>query len=101
MGQIVDSIRNVASMISDISTTTLSQTRDINDINTAVAPGPDDAANSALVEGLPPRPRPAPPANEPTHLISQFVFAPTARGAAGAGPRPHASTASADEELRR
>ena len=37
VGQIVDSIRNVASMISDISTTTLSQTRDINDINTAVA----------------------------------------------------------------
>ncbi len=94
MGQIVDSIRNVASMISDISTTTLSQTRDINDINTAVARlDRMTQQNSALVEesaaaseGLRHQ------ANELTHLISQFVL-PTARGAAGAGPCPHASTA--------
>ena len=76
MGQIVDSIRNVASMISDISTTTLSQTRDINDINTAVARLDQmTQQNSALVEesaaaseGLRHQ------ANELTHLISQFVL---------------------------
>ena len=78
MGQIVDSIRNVASMISDISTTTLSQTRDINDINTAVARLDQmTQQNSALVEesaaaseGLRHQ------ANELTHLISQFVLPP-------------------------
>ena len=78
MGQIVDSIRNVASMISDISTTTLSQTRDINDINTAVARLHQmTQQNSALVEesaaaseGLRHQ------ANELTHLISQFVLPP-------------------------
>ena len=78
MGQIVDSIRNVASMISDISTTTLSQTRDINDINTAVARLDQMTQhNSALVEesaaaseGLRHQ------ANELTHLISQFVLPP-------------------------
>ena len=78
MGQIVESIRNVASMISDISTTTLSQTRDINDINTAVARLDQmTQQNSALVEesaaaseGLRPQ------ANELTHLISQFVLPP-------------------------
>ena len=76
MGQIVESIRNVASMISDISTTTLSQTRDINDINTAVARLDQmTQQNSALVEesaaaseGLRHQ------ANELTHLISQFVL---------------------------
>ena len=76
MGQIVDSIRNVASMISDISTTTLSQTRDINDINTAVARLDQmTQQNSALVEesaaaseGLRHQ------ANDLTHLISQFVL---------------------------
>ena len=76
MGQIVDSIRNVASMISDISSTTLSQTRDINDINTAVARLDQmTQQNSALVEesaaaseGLRHQ------ANELTHLISQFVL---------------------------
>ena len=76
MGQIVDSIRNVASMISDISTTTLSQTRDINDINTAVARLDQmTQQNSAMVEesaaaseGLRHQ------ANELTHLISQFVL---------------------------
>ena len=64
-------------MISDISTTTLSQTRDINDINTAVAPGPDDAAKLGpggricrRLEGLRHQ------ANELTHLISQFVLPP-------------------------
>ena len=78
MGQIVESIRNVASMISDISTTTLSQTRDINDINTAVARLDQmTQQNSALVEesaaaseGLRHQ------ANELTHLISQFVLPP-------------------------
>ena len=78
MGQIVDSIRNVASMISDISTTTLSQTRDINDISTAVARLDQmTQQNSALVEesaaaseGLRHQ------ANELTHLISQFVLPP-------------------------
>ena len=78
MGQIVDSIRNVAGMISDISTTTLSQTRDINDINTAVARLDQmTQQNSALVEesaaaseGLRHQ------ANELTHLISQFVLPP-------------------------
>ena len=78
MGQIVDSIRNVASMISDISTTTLSQTRDINDINTAVARLDQmTQQNSALVEesaaaseGLRHQ------ANDLTHLISQFVLPP-------------------------
>ena len=78
MGQIVDSIRNVASMISDISSTTLSQTRDINDINTAVARLDQmTQQNSALVEesaaaseGLRHQ------ANELTHLISQFVLPP-------------------------
>ena len=78
MGQIVDSIRNVASMISDISTTTVSQTRDINDINTAVARLDQmTQQNSALVEesaaaseGLRHQ------ANELTHLISQFVLPP-------------------------
>ena len=78
MGQIVDSIRNVASMISDISATTLSQTRDINDINTAVARLDQmTQQNSALVEesaaaseGLRHQ------ANELTHLISQFVLPP-------------------------
>ena len=78
MGQIVDSIRNVASMISDISTTTLSQTRDINDINTAVARLDQmTQQNSALVEesaaaseGLRHQ------ANELTDLISQFVLPP-------------------------
>ena len=78
MGQIVDSIRNVASMISDISSTTLSQTRDINDINTAVARLDHmTQQNSALVEesaaaseGLRHQ------ANELTHLISQFVLPP-------------------------
>ena len=78
MGQIVESIRNVASMISDISTTTLSQTRDINDINTAVARlDKMTQQNSALVEesaaaseGLRHQ------ANELTHLISQFVLPP-------------------------
>ena len=76
MGQIVESIRNVASMISDISTTTLSQTRDINDINTAVARLDQmTQQNSALVEesaaaseGLRHQ------ANDLTHLISQFVL---------------------------
>lgn len=76
MDQIVESIRNVASMISDISTTTLSQTRDINDINTAVARLDQmTQQNSALVEesaaaseGLRHQ------ANELTHLISQFVL---------------------------
>ena len=76
MGQIVDSIRNVASMISDISSTTLSQTRDINDINTAVARLDQmTQQNSAWVEesaaaseGLRHQ------ANELTHLISQFVL---------------------------
>ena len=76
MGQIVESIRNVASMISGISTTTLSQTRDINDINTAVARLDQmTQQNSALVEesaaaseGLRHQ------ANELTHLISQFVL---------------------------
>ena len=78
MGQIVESIRNVASMISDISSTTLSQTRDINDINTAVARLDQmTQQNSALVEesaaaseGLRHQ------ANELTHLISQFVLPP-------------------------
>ena len=78
MDQIVESIRNVASMISDISTTTLSQTRDINDINTAVARLDHmTQQNSALVEesaaaseGLRHQ------ANELTHLISQFVLPP-------------------------
>ena len=78
MDQIVESIRNVASMISDISTTTLSQTRDINDINTAVARLDQmTQQNSALVEesaaaseGLRHQ------ANELTHLISQFVLPP-------------------------
>ena len=78
MGQIVESIRNVASMISDISTTTLSQTRDINDINTAVARLDQmTQQNSALVEesaaaseGLRHQ------ANDLTHLISQFVLPP-------------------------
>ena len=78
MGQIVESIRNVARMISDISTTTLSQTRDINDINTAVARLDQmTQQNSALVEesaaaseGLRHQ------ANELTHLISQFVLPP-------------------------
>ena len=78
MGKIVESIRNVASMISDISTTTLSQTRDINDINTAVARLDQmTQQNSALVEesaaaseGLRHQ------ANELTHLISQFVLPP-------------------------
>ena len=78
MGQIVDSIRNVAGMISDIRTTTLSQTRDINDINTAVARLDQmTQQNSALVEesaaaseGLRHQ------ANELTHLISQFVLPP-------------------------
>ena len=78
MGQIVESIRKVASMISDISTTTLSQTRDINDINTAVARLDQmTQQNSALVEesaaaseGLRHQ------ANELTHLISQFVLPP-------------------------
>ena len=78
MDLIVESIRNVASMISDISTTTLSQTRDINDINTAVARLDQmTQQNSALVEesaaaseGLRHQ------ANEPTHLISQFVLPP-------------------------
>ena len=78
MGQIVDSIRNVAGMIGDISTTTLSQTRDINDINTAVARLDQmTQQNSALVEesaaaseGLRHQ------ANELTHLISQFVLPP-------------------------
>jgi len=76
MDQIVESIRNVASMISDISSTTLSQTRDINDINTAVARLDQmTQQNSALVEesaaaseGLRHQ------ANELTHLISQFVL---------------------------
>ena len=78
MDLIVESIRNVASMISDISTTTLSQTRDINDINTAVARLDQmTQQNSALVEesaaaseGLRHQ------ANELTHLISQFVLPP-------------------------
>ena len=78
MDQIVESIRNVASMISDISTTTLSQTRDINDINTAVARLDQmTQQNSALVEesaaaseGLRHQ------ANELTHLMSQFVLPP-------------------------
>ena len=78
MDQIVESIRNVASMISDISSTTLSQTRDINDINTAVARLDQmTQQNSALVEesaaaseGLRHQ------ANELTHLISQFVLPP-------------------------
>ncbi len=78
MDQIVESIRNVASMISDISTTTLSQTRDINDINTAVARLDQmTQQNSALVEesaaaseGLRHQ------ANDLTHLISQFVLPP-------------------------
>ncbi len=78
MGQIVESIRNVASMISDISSTTLSQTRDINDINTAVARLDQmTQQNSALVEesaaaseGLRHQ------ANDLTHLISQFVLPP-------------------------
>lgn len=76
MDLIVESIRNVASMISDISTTTLSQTRDINDINTAVARLDQmTQQNSALVEesaaaseGLRHQ------ANDLTHLISQFVL---------------------------
>ena len=88
MGQIVDSIRNVASMISDISTTTLSQTRDINDINTAVARLDQmTQQNSALVEesaaaseGLRHQ------ANELTHLISQFVLPPQQEALPVPGP---------------
>ena len=88
MGQIVESIRNVASMISDISTTTLSQTRDINDINTAVARLDQmTQQNSALVEesaaaseGLRHQ------ANELTHLISQFVLPPQHEALSVPGP---------------
>ena len=76
MGQIVESIRNVASMISDISAATHSQTRDIYDINTAVARLDEmTQQNSALVEesaaaseGLRHQ------ANDLTQLISQFVL---------------------------
>ena len=78
MGQIVESIRNVASMISDISTTTLSQTRDINDINTAVARLDQmTQQNSALVEESAAASECLRhQANELTHLISQFVLPP-------------------------
>ncbi|AYM97475.1 HAMP domain-containing protein [Acidovorax sp. 1608163] len=76
MGHIVESIRNVAGMISDISAATHSQTRDIHDINTAVARLDEmTQQNSALVEesaaaseGLRHQ------ANDLTHLISQFVL---------------------------
>ncbi|BEU97719.1 HAMP domain-containing protein [Acidovorax sp. DW039] len=81
MGQIVESIRNVASMISDISAATHSQTRDIHDINTAVAKLDEmTQQNSALVEesaaaseGLRLQ------AHDLTQLISQFVL-PQAEG---------------------
>jgi methyl-accepting chemotaxis protein len=83
MGHIVESIRNVAAMISDISAATHSQTRDIHDINSAVARLDEmTQQNSALVEesaaaseGLRHQ------ANDLTHLISQFVL-PTADEAA-------------------
>jgi methyl-accepting chemotaxis protein len=76
MGQIVDAIGNVAGMISDISAATHSQTRDIHDINTAVARLDEmTQQNSALVEesaaaseGLRHQ------ANDLTQLISQFVL---------------------------
>ena len=51
MGHMVESIRNVAGMISDISAATHSQTRDIHDINAAVARLDEmTQQNSALVE---------------------------------------------------
>lgn len=76
MGQIVESIRDVAGMISDISAATHSQTRDIHDINSAVARLDEmTQQNSALVEesaaasdGLRHQ------ANDLTQLISQFVL---------------------------
>lgn len=88
MGHIVESIRNVAGMISDISAATHSQTRDIHDINTAVARLDEmTQQNSALVEesaaaseGLRHR------ANDLTHLISQFVL-PVEQGQSIGHPR--------------